>query len=187
MKIIFLLLLISTISIAQDRFQIGFGVNSDFPTGDFKKFSKNEIGCTFHSIYEITDVLISSVSVSKTNFYTDINAYNILSQKVKRQISMASIMLGLQYKITSQIAMTFDGGMNYINLPKEYYLHYNQIILSNSKTEAYYILSWGLRYELSLSNTLQLSSYFKYSLVNGQFSNFNHFTVGAILLADLDL
>lgn len=185
MKIQFLifLLLISCVY-AQDIFRLGAGGNILIPTGDFADFSNTSMGYSFYSEYEIDEKLTSDVVVIISKFDSEIRNNSLF---YSRKFNNTSLMLALQYKIYSHIYLSIAGGMNYIKLPIEYYNFFNSSIEQKYKTESYNILSFGIKYRRYLYRNISLVFSSHYSLVNGQLSNFNNFSLGTALLIDLDL
>lgn len=183
---LFSILLIST-SFAQDVFRIGIGFNSVSPSGDFSNYSNHSIGYSFRTEYEIDEFLTSTVILSINNFSSKLPLASNSEIRKTREINSSELMLGLQYSLSKKFFLLFHGGMNYISLPKEYYTDFDEIIENNSKTEAYYILSPGLGYREYLSENINLLLTTRYSLVNGQFTNFNRFEIECIFLIDIDL
>lgn len=185
MKKLFLIFILTfTTSFAQDIFRVGFGANGVFPVGDFSKYSTNSVGTSFYTEYEIDENITANVVVLLNKFDAKINLNN---SKVEQTISTSSLMLGLQYKLINNLSLSLAGGMNYTRLPKEYYNSlYSDIELSH-KTEAYNIISFGLKYRSYLSKYLSIVFSSNYSLVNGHLSNFNNFNFDSTLFVDLDL
>ena len=187
MRSFILYFFIASTLLSQDIFRAGFGINYNIPSGDFAKNFTPSFGYSVRTEYEIDETITSSMILSINKYEAELPSKVPIIYKSKKEISSIELMIGLQYKIFNNTLILLTGGMNYISLPKEYYIDFGQAIEGNTKTEAYYIISPGIGYRNYISDKINLLITSKYALVNGQFSNFNKFTFECNLLIDLDL
>jgi hypothetical protein len=171
----------------QDIYRIGTGLNIINPVGDFAEYSNTTTGLSFFSEYEIDENIIADVTVITADFNAKIKERNLNLFSVKKNIKSTSLLLGIQYKLFQNFYAIINGGMNYSTLPLEYYNYFNNTIEQKTKTEAYLMFGPGIIYRRYFTSELSLTVSANYSFVNGQFSNFNNFSLGTSIFLDLDL
>ena len=159
----FLLILISTISFSQSKFNAGASFNLGVPVGSFADITNTGIGGSIIGEYVVSNRVSIILSVSYQNFPGDFNKFAVGGKTYDVSVNSIPLLAGARYYFTPTFFGLIETGAHLFRVSADVSDIYNKDKLSTEyETKFGAGAGAGLRYQLSDQSVFELSGVFNY-------------------------
>jgi hypothetical protein len=160
---IFLLILISTISFSQSKFNAGASFNLGVPVGSFGDITNTGIGGSIIGEYFVSNRVSITLSISYQNFPGDFNKFAVGGKTYDVSVNSIPLLAGARYYFNKNFFGILETGAHFFRVSADVSDIYNKDKLSTEYDTKFGAgAGVGFRYQLAEQSVFELSGIFNY-------------------------